>query len=90
MQVSASASAFAISFTEARFLGPHLMWLIEIGQVNLNLKIRPAQLVLDRKFNFKAGLFSSIFLFERIFGCKTALLVFWPLRWENGPESAQN
>ena len=43
-------------------------------------KSRPAHLDLDRKFNFKAGLFSSTFWFERSFCCPWALLVFCPFR----------
>ena len=38
------------------------------------------------KFNFKPGLFSWIFWFEVIFFGKSALLVFWPCGWENGPK----
>ena len=42
------------------------------------------------KLNFKAGLFSSTFWFERVFSCPWALLVFWPYGWRNGPNRAQN
>ena len=42
------------------------------------------------KYNSKASLFSSTFWFERIFGCKTALLVCWPSSWKNDPKEAQN
>ena len=49
----------------------------------------PPLLYLDGKCNSKTGLFSSTFLFERSFGCHLALLVFWPLSWENGSETVQ-
>ena len=39
---------------------------------NQKSKLRLAQLELDRKFNFKTDLFSSIFLFEHSFRCKNA------------------
>ena len=53
------------------------------------LKIKTGHMYSYVKLNFKASLFSSIFWFEAIFCCKTALLVFWPYSWENGTKRAQ-
>ena len=53
-------------------------------------KSRPAHLDLDRKFNSKAGLFSSTFWFERSFCCPWALLVFRPYCSKNASKTTKN
>ena len=62
--------------------------LIEICPQTIKIKIYPTLVYFNGKFNSKAGLFSSTFLFEHSFGCHLSLLVFRPYSSKNSSKTS--